>query len=753
MPPTVTLPRIKAMVTGSTSSFADVILNFGSSALEEDNIISQLKAHGQSIVFHGDDTWLKLFPNHFDRSSGTTSFFVSDYTEVDNNVTQHLQYELDNAMWDLMILHYLGLDHIGHFAGPRSPLIAPKLAEMDDIISQIYQAMESWEEPSLLIVCGDHGMSDQGGHGGATPSEISVPLIFLSPQITNAGSVPSNLMCSATGSSVAIQTTLAVMFVCLALHIVNSWPPRETLLQQFKALQSSYSCYSPVEILLLLGTVVHTFSLLSSSFVEEEHQTFYCLGTTVHLLILAQLVIKFAKGFRKTSSGQTVKTAAFGLDQEKDERFDDVSVMDMDKESDLYEDHNVNYCNDEGLQIALNTSANSSHSSSSQNETLGDEMAGSMIFRSDTLSHQQADMADGSCTNHEKGSVSEMSDVQADPQSGMSNMSFLHWAFSVLVVLLVLRVSRRLNHTGNKWLDIPDFGDWLVKPENKGYLSMLTVFSFMIIAASRGSRLKRVQSMCVNLALSCAYLSRAAQGTLLFPFKKILSSSGIMEAKASYLFITVTCLVSLVPKNFLKLETDVHRPAPPHPSHQPAIRHSNRQSQQCSSIDASTSKPKSSVKSKEAKSRASDAYDSRDEGVKSSVDSDNEDYFSIDKRLRGFMAAVVCFACLVKQPHNAPVVAVMSLTEQMMTPVLLQINLKPVCAMLYCVWMAHVFFFLQGNSNSLSTVDIAAAYVGLDSYWPEVNGMLMFAATYVSNIFWAVALLNILWITHKHLSS
>ena len=30
-----------------------------------------------------------------------------------------------------------------------------------------------------MIVCGDHGMSDQGGHGGATESEIKVPVIFL----------------------------------------------------------------------------------------------------------------------------------------------------------------------------------------------------------------------------------------------------------------------------------------------------------------------------------------------------------------------------------------------------------------------------------------------------------------------------------------------------------------------------------------------------------------------------------------------
>ena len=34
--------------------------------------------------------------------------------------------------------------------------------------------------PSLVLLCGDHGMSDHGGHGGSTPSETGTPLVFVS---------------------------------------------------------------------------------------------------------------------------------------------------------------------------------------------------------------------------------------------------------------------------------------------------------------------------------------------------------------------------------------------------------------------------------------------------------------------------------------------------------------------------------------------------------------------------------------------
>ncbi len=60
---------------------------------------------------------------------------------MDNNVTRHLDKELEAADFDLMVLHYLGLDHIGHLAGPFSPLIGPKLQEMDNVIKNIYQKL------------------------------------------------------------------------------------------------------------------------------------------------------------------------------------------------------------------------------------------------------------------------------------------------------------------------------------------------------------------------------------------------------------------------------------------------------------------------------------------------------------------------------------------------------------------------------------------------------------------------------------
>ncbi|KAF1915476.1 alkaline-phosphatase-like protein [Ampelomyces quisqualis] len=193
--PTITMPRVKAITTGSIPSFVDVILNFAESDTTStlgttDTWLAQIKNKDfdtgkGKLVMYGDDTWLKLFPDFFERADGTSSFFVSDFTEVDNNVTRHIPEELLSSDWDAMILHYLGLDHIGHKAGPKSPNMIPKQKEMDEMVRTIYNAMENEDHlaNTLFVVCGDHGMNDGGNHGGSSPGETSPALVFMSPKL------------------------------------------------------------------------------------------------------------------------------------------------------------------------------------------------------------------------------------------------------------------------------------------------------------------------------------------------------------------------------------------------------------------------------------------------------------------------------------------------------------------------------------------------------------------------------------------
>ncbi|MCH1932737.1 hypothetical protein L9G16_21580, partial [Shewanella sp. A25] len=66
-PPTTTYQRIHGYTTGSLQKFIDNGNNFGTTTIEEDNIIDQFRTQGMNSVFMGDDTWTKIYPNKFYR--------------------------------------------------------------------------------------------------------------------------------------------------------------------------------------------------------------------------------------------------------------------------------------------------------------------------------------------------------------------------------------------------------------------------------------------------------------------------------------------------------------------------------------------------------------------------------------------------------------------------------------------------------------------------------------------------------------
>ncbi|KAG0494647.1 hypothetical protein HPP92_005641 [Vanilla planifolia] len=168
-PPTVTMPRLKAMVSGAIGGFLDVAFNFNTQAFLDDNLLDHFYRIGWKLVMFGDNTWTKLFPSLFTRDDGVSSFYVKDTVEVDFNVSRHLEAELAASDWKLMILHYLGVDHVGHIGGRHSLLMAPKLKEMDDVIKMIHiHSSLNGDDHSrrmLLVVVSDHGMTESGNHG------------------------------------------------------------------------------------------------------------------------------------------------------------------------------------------------------------------------------------------------------------------------------------------------------------------------------------------------------------------------------------------------------------------------------------------------------------------------------------------------------------------------------------------------------------------------------------------------------------
>lgn len=181
-PPTTTLQRLKGLTTGTLPTFVDAGSNFAGTAIEEDNILAQMRDGGKTLVHLGDDTWHALFPGYFDANltHAYESLNVWDLHTVDDGVTEHLLpllRETEIPKWDVVIGHYLGVDHVGHQYGPNHPTMASKLKQMDQVLREIVDVLDP---NTLLVVMGDHGMDVKGDHGGESDEEVEAALWMFS---------------------------------------------------------------------------------------------------------------------------------------------------------------------------------------------------------------------------------------------------------------------------------------------------------------------------------------------------------------------------------------------------------------------------------------------------------------------------------------------------------------------------------------------------------------------------------------------
>lgn len=181
-PPTTTLQRLKGLTTGSLPTFIDAGSNFDGDTVTEDNLLSQLFYNNKTVAFAGDDTWTAMFspflsPN---LSHPYDSLNVWDLHSVDNGVIENIFPLLkpeNQSQWDVLIGHFLGVDHCGHRYGPDHYAMKDKLEQLNDIVKQV---MEQISDDTLLVIFGDHGMDSTGNHGGESDDEVEAALFMYS---------------------------------------------------------------------------------------------------------------------------------------------------------------------------------------------------------------------------------------------------------------------------------------------------------------------------------------------------------------------------------------------------------------------------------------------------------------------------------------------------------------------------------------------------------------------------------------------
>uniref|UniRef100_A0A673TDY7 Phosphatidylinositol glycan anchor biosynthesis class G n=1 Tax=Suricata suricatta TaxID=37032 RepID=A0A673TDY7_SURSU len=703
-PPTVTMPRIKALMTGSLPGFIDVVRNLNSPALLEDNVITQAKAAGKRMVFYGDETWVKLFPKHFVEYDGTASFFVSDYTEVDNNVTRHLDKVLKRGDWDVLILHYLGLDHIGHISGPSSPLIGRKLSEMDNVLMKIHTSLLSEERenllPNLLVLCGDHGMSETGSHGASSMEEVNTPLILISSAFERKpGDIrhPKHVQQTDLAATLAIGLGLPIpenSVGSLLFPAVEGRPMREQLrflhlnaVQLSKLLQENMPSYKKEPGFEQFKMAERLHGNWIRLYLEENtSEVLFNLGTKVrrqYLDALRTLSLSLSRQVAQYDIYSMLVGTVMVLENpaHPNSRWSELDVvillgtvghvLSLGASSFIEEEHQTWYFLVNTLCLAL------CH-----------EIYRDCFLEDDREPPQRPPQELGfvsAAPAVQDGSAGcdalEPRRVSRGPTSLYTLRSSEKWMVmaSPWAVLACCRLLRSLNQTGVQWAHRPDLGHWLTSSDHKAELSVLAALSLIMIFVLVQRRCSLTSKVAMALGLLGVYCYRAAIGDVLFPWQRDSKdiSKGLIEARFVHVFVLGILFTGT--KDLLK-----------------------------SQVIAA-------------------------------------DFTIKTVGLWEIYSGLVLLAALLFRPHNLPVLVFSLLIQTLMTKFIwkpLRHDAAEITVMHY--WFGQAFFYFQGNSNNIATVDISAGFVGLDTYMEVPAVFLTAFATFAGPVLWASHLVSFL---------
>ncbi|KAI4834867.1 GPI ethanolamine phosphate transferase 3 [Plasmodium brasilianum] len=179
--PTVTTSRLKSMLIGTIPNYMDLNENFSPNENIQDNFVEQLHSNKKTIIAIGDETITKLTRN-ITKKLVYESFNMFDLYSLDIKSKNHFYKEYSLSYWDIIYVHMLGVDHVGHVKKTNSKIMKNVIKNFDILIHDIIKKIKlEQKHKTLFVVFGDHGQMDSGDHGGFSADEIDSALFVYSP--------------------------------------------------------------------------------------------------------------------------------------------------------------------------------------------------------------------------------------------------------------------------------------------------------------------------------------------------------------------------------------------------------------------------------------------------------------------------------------------------------------------------------------------------------------------------------------------
>ncbi|MFQ6013892.1 MAG: alkaline phosphatase family protein [Anaerolineae bacterium] len=184
--PSLSLPGWTVLSSGAYQETTGVTTNWYEGTVKVETIFSMAQKRGLSTAVVGSSGWEQLFGPWVEygeyREAPEEGYKTEEsiYQADEDTLAKALQL-LRKKKPDLLLVHFIGPDEIGHLFGGGTPEYANVVQQVDGHMAKLVAAMDL--SSSTLIVTADHGMTDVGGHGGWEKVVKEVPLIFAGKRI------------------------------------------------------------------------------------------------------------------------------------------------------------------------------------------------------------------------------------------------------------------------------------------------------------------------------------------------------------------------------------------------------------------------------------------------------------------------------------------------------------------------------------------------------------------------------------------
>lgn len=179
--PSLSYPSWTVVGTGAWQEQSGVTTNFYKREIPMDTIFEAAKRNGLTTAIVGAGSgWPQLYARGVDVNVGVEG--PSDpYSDLQGVRRQDDQIEatalrvLAEKKPNLLLIHLAEPDNAGHARGAASGEYADAIATIDARIGRLVLALDLRD--TTILVTGDHGMLDRGGHGGWEREVLTVPLV------------------------------------------------------------------------------------------------------------------------------------------------------------------------------------------------------------------------------------------------------------------------------------------------------------------------------------------------------------------------------------------------------------------------------------------------------------------------------------------------------------------------------------------------------------------------------------------------